>query len=727
MGSTPKIIHILRALIAFLLLVMIVFGAITFLVQNKSRNNITEAARILHEKYQPLEILDLCIQQIYKIDNDFRLYTLSFSPDSFDEYKRQLKVMDSLTAALQASLTPRSGQGNSVYSLQMGTREKEAMLASFGRLRRMADSLLSNATSLQSLASVGKKPEPTEIKQYNPDLTTLSVDTIDLSSEQTKKKKGFFSKIKTFFKGESQTSKVHKQITVKSGTQTGAIKADHPITMADIGKEVARQTNKFYEDQLKQQYQLNEQIKEKERALIEINTRLMSSISSIFRDLKHENLTREEKIHALAVVNILKNSRIIQLCIIWSLALAALLTLLIAWNIRQIIRYQKSIIAARKKAEDEAGEKSRFLAFMSHELRTPLTSIIGFSEQLRESDLNPEQQKYMQAMIGSSDILLTTVNDILDLSKLDSGKFRFLKSSFMVKPVFIQVLSSLRPMAEKKGIQIHLIDNTPENICFVGDEMRLRQVLINLVTNAIKYSEKGLVTVTLSAELSKRKNKLQVDVADEGIGIDEDKLNEVFSEFSQVHEQSAKKWIIGTGLGLPICKKIVEQQGGRIWVKSKKDEGSIFSFVIPYQVLLGKSDEPEPAEVVFDSSIFRDKNILVVDDTAINLILLESIFKKWGVAVDKARDGVEAFRLYKSKEYHLVLSDVYMPEMDGIELTRQIRHSFRPGSKTVPVIILSANLIQDEADKFQLAGVTDYLMKPFMATDLYQVVIKHLR
>jgi len=727
MGSTPKIIHFLRALIAFLLAVMIVFGAVTYLLQSNSRKNIIEAAQILHEKDQPLEILDLCIQQIYKIDNDFRLYTLSFSTESFSEYKRQLKVMDSLTSALQASLVSRAEQGNSVYSLQMGTKEKEAMLASFGRLRRMADSLLSNATSLQSLAEIGNRADPGEIRKYDPDLTTLSVDTIDLSSEQTKKKKGFFSKIKTFFKGESQTTKVRKQITVKTGAQTGAIRADRPLTMADVGKEVARQTNKFYEDQLKQQYQINEQIKEKEKALIELNSRLMSSISSIFRVLKHDNLVREEKIHTLAVVNILKNSYVIQVCVLGSLALAALLSLLIAWNIRQIIKYQKKIIAARKKAEDEASEKSKFLAFMSHELRTPLTSIIGFAEQLRESDLNPEQQKYIQAMIGSSDILLATVNDILDLSKLDSGKFRFIKSSFLPKPVFVQVLNSLKPLAEKKGLKVEFIDNVPENICFIGDEMRLKQVLINLVNNAIKYSDKGTITITISAEISKGKNKLQVDVADQGIGIDKDKLNEVFSEFSQVHEQSSTKWIIGTGLGLPICKKIVEQQGGRISVKSTKDEGSTFSFTIPYQTLLGKTGEPEPAEIVFDFSIFRDKNILVVDDTAINLVLLESIFRKWGVIVDKAVNGAEAFKLFKSKEYNLVLSDVYMPEMDGIELTRQIRHSFRPGSKTVPVIILSANLIQDEVEKFQLAGVTDYIMKPFMATDLYKVVSKHLK
>lgn len=730
MGKTPIIIHVLRVLIALLLVVMILFGAAIFYIQNESKKNIVEAAQILKEKNKPLEILDKCIQQVYNVDNDFRMYTLSFSQASFDKYRNQLKVMDDLTAELKASLSSVSGKQNSIYALQTGNRTKEAMQASFGKLRRMADSLLSTANSLHSVNKNGAKPDIAAIEQYHPDLTfiPISVDTVKLTTEETtKKKKGFFNKVKTFFKGETQTTKVNKQVTIKSGAKTRATGANRPLTMVDVGWEVARQTNQYYENQLKQQYQLNQQLKDKEKSLIELNSNLMSEISTIFRELKQDNLIREERVQNLAVVNILKYSRIIEYCILGSIGLGFLLTFLIALNIRKIIKYQKGIITARKKAEDEAAEKSKFLAFMSHELRTPLTSIVGFTEQLKESNLDPVQQKYIQAMSGSSDILLTTVNDILDMSKLDSGKFRFVKFSFPVKPVFEQVLSSLRPMAEKKEMQLELVSRVPDNLCFVGDEMRLKQVIINLVNNAIKYSEKGTVTVIISAEKSKGKSKLQVDVADQGIGIDEDKLNDVFSEFSQVHEQSTKKWIIGTGLGLPICKKIVEQQGGKIWVTSKKGEGSIFSFSIPYQTILAKAEVPEPAEIIFDYTIFNDKNILAADDTEINLVLLDSIFRKWGASIDKARNGAEALQLFKLKEYHLVLSDVYMPEMDGIELTRQIRISGRPANKNVPIIILSANMIQDEIEKFKLAGVNDYLPKPFVAKDLYKVVSKQLK
>ncbi len=727
MGKTPVIIHVLRVLIALLLVVMVLFGGVIYMIQRESRKNIVEAAQVLQEKNRPLELLDRCIQQIYSVDNDFRLYTLSFSQASFDKYRKQLKVMDSLTNALQASLAAGSGHRSSIYSFQAGTREKAAMQASFSKLRRMADSLLSNVNSIQSLVESGIKPDPAAIKQYNPDLIEISVDTIDLNMVQTKKKKGFFSKVKTFFKGGSETTKTRKQITVKTGTQSGAINTDKPVTMADVGMEVARQTNQYYENQLKEQFKLNEQIKEKEKGLIEINSRLMSSISGVFREIRHENLLLEEKMHNLAVVNISKYSQIIDLTLLGSVVLAFLLAFLIALTISKIIKYQKGIIAARKKAEDEAVEKGKFLAFMSHELRTPLTSIVGFTEQLRDTNLDPEQFKYVQAMNGSSDILLTTVNDILDMSKLDSGKFRFVKHSFLARSVAEQVLNSLRPMAAKKGLAIELISRIPENHCCVGDEMRLKQVIINLVNNSIKYSEKGTITVTVSAESTRSKSNLQVDVADQGIGIDDDKLNDVFSEFSQVHEQSSQKWIIGTGLGLPICKKIVEQQGGKIWVTSKKGEGSTFSFTIPYQTFIGKSEEPEPAETIFDYTIFKDKNILVADDTEINLVLLDSIFRKWGVVVDKARNGAEALQLFKLKEYHLVLSDVYMPEMDGHELTRQIRRAGRPANKNVPVIILSANLIQDEIEKLKLAGVTDYLPKPFVTLDLYRIVSRHMK
>lgn len=726
MSKTPFIIHALRALIALLLVVILLFGAAVLYFQNDSKKNIVEAAQVLQEKNRPMELLEMCIQQIYHVDNDFRLYTLSFTRESFDRYRNQLTRMDSLTTALQASLASAGEDKRAAYALRLGTKEKVSMQAGLSRLRRMADSLLTTATGLQALAEEGAKPDVSIIRQYNPDLSFISVDTVSVSSEQTKKKKGFFSKVKTFFKGETETTKSTKKLAVTSGVKADSASPAPAFTMADVGREVARQTNQYYENQLKEQYRLNQQLKEKERSLIALNSRLMGNISGIFRELKQENLVREQQINNLAVANILKYSRIIEYCVLAAVALVFLLAILIALNIRKIITYQRGIIAARKKAEDEAAEKSKFLAFMSHELRTPLTSIVGFTEQLKETSLSAEQQKYLQAMSGSSDILLTTVNDILDMSKLDSGKFRFVKFSFMVRPVFEQVLSSLRPMAEKKGMQIELVSKVPDNLCFLGDEMRLKQVVINLVNNAIKYSEQGTITVTIAADGAKGKSKLQVDVADQGIGIDEDKLNEVFSEFSQVHEQSAKKWIIGTGLGLPICKKIVEQQGGKIWVTSKKGAGSTFSFSIPYQTVVGKTEETEPVENVFSKDVFEGKNILAADDTEINLVLLDSIFRKWGVTIDKARNGAEALQLFRSREYHLVLSDVYMPEMDGIELTRQIRNAARPANKNVPVVILSANMIQDEIEKFKLAGVSDYLPKPFAATDLYRVVTKQL-
>jgi len=726
MSRTPASIWILRVLVVFLIAVVIIVSLVTYVIQDKSRKNIEEAAQILYTKDKPLEILDLCLQQMYEVDNDFRLYTLSFRKEPFELYKKQLKRLDSLTVALETSFASVGSQDNPAYSIQSGTKQKEVMFSDLARLRKMADSLLINANSLQSLHEENVIVRM-EVKRYNPDLTALSVDTIDLTQEQTKQKKGLFSKIKTFFVGEKQKSKIHRQITVKSGTQSGAVAADGPVTMADIGKEVASQTSNYYEEQLKAQYLLNEKIKEKEKGMIELNSRIISNIAVIFNKLKQENLVRQDKIHTLAVVNILKNYYIVQLCLLVGIALTILFAILIALNIRKIIRYQKGIIAARHKAEAETIEKSRFLSYMSHELRTPLTSIIGFTEQLRDSSLNPDQQKYIQAMTNSSDVLLITINDILDLSKLESGKFRFMKYSFLVKPVFEQVLNSLRPLAAKKGMTIELVVNLPETTCFLGDEIRLKQVLINLVNNAIKYSDKGTITVTISVTVSRGKSRLLVDVADQGIGIDENKLNEVFSEFSQVHDESAKKWIIGTGLGLPICKKIVEQQGGEIWVKSSKGEGSTFSFRIPYQTFIGKPEAAEPEITSFDPGIFRLKEILVADDTEINLILLDSIFRKWGVTIDRARNGSEALALFKSKTYHMVLSDVYMPEMDGMELTGQIRHSFLPGSKEIPIIILTANLIQDEIERFRLAGVTDYLVKPFRTADLYRVVSRHLK
>lgn len=637
MKSRNKAIIYLRILLVFLILVIAVTIVTFFWIRSNEQDKITESLAFLKVKDRNLEMMEKSFEMLYEADNDFWLYTLTYNKQYFQEYSDDINALLTTLDSLTTSLTTDSVEMLYVEDASENILKKEHISASFIHMKKLTDSLLNVAVTMDELG----------------------------------------------FGWHAQ-----KQLRIQQSYRT--------------------------------------RMEAQEMRLILTNKALMEDLKEIMHLLNQHVEKRNERIHHDTHGTIDKSARTLNLTSLVSLGIVVILLLLIIITIRQIIRYQKYILAARRKAEEEAAEKSRFLAYMSHELRTPLTSIVGFTEQLKHSSLDAIQEKYVSSMRASSEMLLITINDILDLSKLDSGKMKFFVAPFNPTSVIEQVLNSLRPAAEKKGLSITLNKDLDDQVVLAGDEMRLKQLLINLINNAIKYTEKGSITVTISIEPRDKMVSLKVQIADTGIGITQTHLKDVFNEFSQVHEQSAKKWIIGTGLGLPICKKIVEEQDGKIWAESLPGKGSTFSFVIPYEPSKEQIIESKPTVEGIDISIFKDKRFLIVDDTKINLVLLEAIFTKWDTKADTAKNGKEAIALISEHHYDMVVSDVNMPEMDGIELTKKIRQNPDREIAEIPVIILTANILQDEVEKFQRVGVTDYLMKPFLMIDLYQVIRKHL-
>jgi len=726
MATSSKGIATLRVLLSFLILIIALSIATFFWIRAMEKEKISEALNYMRIKDSTLVIMEKSFQKLYEADNDFRMYTLTYDNSYSQEYEQDindlLEILDSLRLGLE------SDPANLIFleEATVNILQKEDLSDNFIRLKRLTDSLLHVAVTMDSV-QFGMQPATTlTIRRYYPDLQAMGIDTLSITSTTERGKKGFFKKMKEFFVGNKEKTTTEKKITVTQEGITPEEAIDSALTVEEVSQVIAGQTNLYYQKQLRLQKRFREKMEAQEKELILTNKILMEEFNKILNSLNEHVEKRNNTIHNNAISTIDRSTKIINLTSLISLGIVIILLIFIIITISQIIRYQKQIVAARLKAEQDAVEKSRFLAYMSHELRTPLTSIVGFTEQLKQTPLDQTQDKYLSSMRTSSDMLLTTVNDILDLSKLDSGKMKFFIEPFNPASVIEQVLSSLRPAAEKKGLKISLNSLIGNNTILSGDEMRLKQVLINLLNNAVKYTEKGDIKVTLSLKPCGAKQCMQVAIADTGIGISGEHLDDVFSEFSQVHEQSASKWIIGTGLGLPICKKIVEQQNGKIWAESQLQKGSVFSFVIPYDLSKETPGKITPPDQGIDTSIFTGKKILIVDDTDINLVLLEAIFEKWQVKVDKAKNGKEALELTDKNHYDLILSDVNMPELDGIEMTKKIRHSSSLTSSKIPVIILTANILQDEVEKFQRAGVTDYLMKPFLMADLFRVIRKHL-
>ena len=370
--------------------------------------------------------------------------------------------------------------------------------------------------------------------------------------------------------------------------------------------------------------------------------------------------------------------------------------------------------------------KEQFLANMSHEIRTPMNGISGMVSLLTDTNPTEEQIKYLSAIKNSTDNLKVIINDILDLSALESGKLKFEKIGFRVSNLIPQVVEMFLPQAKDKGIKLDYNFVPGSEMVLLGDPTRLSQVLINLISNAIKFTYSGEIKV--NARISKKINETayaHFEVTDTGVGIPTNKLESIFDSFSQADESVTRKFG-GTGLGLTIVKQLVDLQNGSIYVTSKENEGSSFSFTIPYQIgtaedlLLDQSNK----SVKIIGGQLTGMEVLIVEDNDINRLYASNILKKWGCVIDEAENGLICLQKLKSKSYDVILMDVQMPVMDGFETTVTIRNSFDKPKSETPIIALTANAIKGDNEKCIALGMNDYLSKPFIPEDLFNLISK---
>lgn len=372
---------------------------------------------------------------------------------------------------------------------------------------------------------------------------------------------------------------------------------------------------------------------------------------------------------------------------------------------------EDKLIQAKDAAEASAKAKSDFLSVMSHEIRTPLNSVIGGAQLLMTENLEEEQQRHVELIQQSGEHLLNLINDILDYSKMDAGKLDLEDHEFDIHDVSRNVLEMNNVNAKKKSIDLVL--NFEESVPRYrsGDIARLRQLLLNLLTNAVKFTDKG--SVTLSVSQGEAPNAVIFKVIDTGIGIPQESIGKLFSEFTQADASTTRKYG-GTGLGLAICRKIVEAMNGQIGILSDYGHGSTFWFEIELEVLTAPIQKKMSHHQRINESSHQGKplNILVAEDNATNQILIKAILKKLKHEVTIVENGVDAVNEMKaSKEYDLILMDMQMPEMDGVEATRKIRQ-LSTGQSDIPIIALTANASEDAKSEVLDAGMNDFLTKP---------------
>ncbi|MFL5747461.1 MAG: ATP-binding protein [Niastella sp.] len=445
------------------------------------------------------------------------------------------------------------------------------------------------------------------------------------------------------------------------------------------------------------------------------------------RQLLHHMLDEEKQLLAARKdANILVNQHVAALLIVGRVGaflFVVIILLMVNEDITQHKNTQRKLIAAIAEAQQARKMQEQFLANMSHEIRTPMNGIKGMTDLLLETPLSDKQQDMAGMIKRSINTLLVVINDILDFSKIKAGKLHIEKIDLSIREVLNSTMSLFAHPLRSKGLQLDIAIDPHIPDCVIGDPHRLNQVLNNLISNAIKFTNKGGIHINVQIQ-EQTADTIVVcfKVTDTGMGIPEESIGYIFDSFSQASLDTTRRFG-GTGLGLTICKQLLQLQGGDISVTSTVGQGSTFQFYLPYGVTSKQApDVPAPTGTQEYNNLLAGKNVLVAEDNEINQKLIEFVLRKAGGAVTIASNGEEAVQhLQQDQHYDLIIMDLQMPKMDGYATTYYIRNQLR---LTTPIIAMTATAMKDEQWQCLHAGMNEYMTKPFEFAELYKRIVQ---
>ena len=689
-----------------LILILASFVFITLITNSKStivQNNI----RVLQSGDNNYRRIDTCISVLYVAENNSRLFAVTADSGYLHKYTKQMQTVSSILTEFQEEKKKQAVFAK-LYLPNLLV-DKQFKNDHFIHMKNLVDSLLRFRLPEKNLDVPVANLKPYSIKTIRKIAKTDSIRIIP-----KRENKRLWRRLVDAVSNRPEDSTIQKVGALKSIT-----------TIEDTLALIDRHSLNAKLDNLNNLSLARNQLNKAEMELLAINNRIFSNLQAALKTLKAEEIENVEKLRmSLLLQTSDKVEELSQLS--WgNIAVVLILTMMIIWNIIRLYKNEITLISYSNLIVDSAKKKGEFLSHVSHEIRTPLNSIIGFSKQMSEEVLSENLRMKVNSIKNSSDVLLMLINEILDFSKFESGKIKLVNRAFTPFSLLKDTFEMLSVLAANKEIAITTEFNLDPELVLEGDDFRLKQVIINVLNNAIKFtSAKG--KINLSAEFVKGdktdEGMLKVVVQDSGVGIAENDLEKIFEDFTQI-EIPGEARQSGTGLGLPISKRIVELFRGKIKVKSKVGQGSVFSIEVPLKVA-------REASIVTNvnnnkagiDTLLKGRKILIVDDIKINLLLLSRIMDKNGVPYDIASDGEEAYHLFKSTKYDLIISDIQMPKMDGLTLTRVIREDLDFSKSKIPVIAYTGSVSEEEKSKFLNGGMNDVLYKPFTESDLIGVL-----
>lgn len=454
-------------------------------------------------------------------------------------------------------------------------------------------------------------------------------------------------------------------------------------------------------------------LSEQELNLLEEDRQLKSALQYQITVLEEKIIRNNAHTSQIVIRETSRQMRTMMVVAIVSALLILILTIIILLDVRRTNRYKKQLELARNKAEELAKFKEDFLATMSHEIRTPLSALTGFSKKLMQTNTSSEQKQYIRTINVAGDHLLNIVNDVLDLSRIETGKLKFTTEPFSVYETVTDMHTLMSQKAAEKNISFTLDASEVKRDVVKGDALRLKQALLNVCGNAIKFTSKGSVHL----HVRHVSNNYLFSIADTGIGIPEDKLSEIFNPYEQAN--NIEKNYGGTGLGLAITKKIVELQQGSINIESKVGKGTIITISLPYE----KTNDVAaivPEEEIAAAPELKGYKILLAEDDELNQELAATLLTSVGAEIINAKNGKQAIEKLLLENADAILMDIQMPELNGRQATIFIREHI---SKTIPIIGVTANMMNDAKNECVEAGMNEVILKPFEIAELNSILL----